>query len=321
MRYTRLFAVLLLVGCAETPEDGDPPTTPEGDFPDFITSNDDYYVTRIGDLPILEAEDYELDVSGLVDAPRTFTLSELRALPQQEITLTVECIGRSVDGALLSTAVWGGFDLYAFLQTLGLQEGATGVRYVGDDGYYASHTMDQLQNNDLMGALTMNGEPIPALHGFPLRILNPGYYGVKQPAWVTSIEVTDMPASDYWEDRGWDCSPPMAADSTFFFPADGDVVSLDEPLLVGGAAFGGTRIASVEISLDGGVTWDEAEIVDGMDADDVWVFWQATVEHDGPGDLQIAARATDMSGLTQPFADDDRYDGNSSSPSIMVTVQ
>jgi DMSO/TMAO reductase YedYZ molybdopterin-dependent catalytic subunit len=321
MRHTYLLAIVLLVGCSQTDSDDDASEPTTDDFPDFITSNDDYYVTRIGALPTIEEEDYELSVTGLVDSPSTFTLADLEALPQDEITLTIECIGRSVDGQLVSTAVWGGFDLYAFLQSLGLQDGVTGVRYVGADGYYASHTLDQLQNNGLIGALTMNGEPIPVLHGYPLRILNPGYYGVKQPAWVTEIELIDMPVNDYWEDRDWDCSPPMAVDSTFFFPADGDEVSVDEPLLVGGAAFGGTRIDTVEISLDGGATWEQAEIVDSMDVDDVWVFWEASVDHDGPGDLQITARATDQDGVIQPFVDDDRYDGQSTSPSITVTVQ
>jgi DMSO/TMAO reductase YedYZ molybdopterin-dependent catalytic subunit len=312
MRHTALFLLVLLAGC---------PPSAIGEFPDFITSNDDYFITRIGSIPAIEGEQFELSVGGLVDTPSTFTLDELQALPQQEITLTVECIGNSVDGALVSTAVWGGFDLYELLSSLGISDDATGVRYDADDGYYASHTMDQLRDNGLIGALTMNGVPIPAEHGYPLRILNPGYHGVKQPGWVTSIELIDMDVNDYWEDRNWDCSPPMAADTHFFFPQQSARVTTGEPLLVGGAAFGGTRIETVEISIDDGGTWLEAEIIEQMDLDDVWVFWQVEIEPDVPGELEIVSRATDQYGQTQPEADPDRYDGNNERPSITVVVK
>jgi DMSO/TMAO reductase YedYZ molybdopterin-dependent catalytic subunit len=82
----------------------------------------------------------------------------------------------------------------------------------------------------------MNGDVIPPRHGFPLRRLNPGYYGVKQPARVTEIEINDRPMNDCWEDKCWDCSPPMAVDSKIFFPKRVKTVRVNDSLEIGGAA-------------------------------------------------------------------------------------
>ena len=161
----------------------------KGRFPPFITPNKDYFVTRIGALPKIEPSSYRLEVKGLVRTPKKLTLQELYAMPMKELTLTVECIGNGAGGSLLSTAVWKGVPLQDILKSLGASETATGVRYEAADSYFASHTMAQVRDNGVIVALYMNGEPIPSLHGFPVRILNPGFYGVKQPAWITSIEV------------------------------------------------------------------------------------------------------------------------------------
>ena len=166
----------------------------------------------------------------------------------------------------------------------------------------------------------MNGEVIPPKHGFPLRILNPGYHGVKQPAWVTELEVIDMPIKDYWEDRGWDCSPPMAIDSTIFFPDDGVRVGAGDPLTIGGAAFGGTRVTRVELTIDIGNTWQEAEIIQSRDVDNVWVFWEATLTFPDTGKYSVHVRGTDIDGNIQQENDPDKYDGANDWPVLEVQV-
>jgi hypothetical protein len=290
-------------------------------FPPFITPNADYFVTRIGALPKIEPSSYRLEIKGLVRTPKMLTLEELYALPMKEITLTVECIGNGAGGPLLSTAVWKGVPLFDLLSSLGISEKATGVRYESADSYYASHTMGQVKDNGVLVALYMNGEPIPRLHGFPVRIVNPGFYGVKQPAWITSIEVIDRPMKDYWEDGGWDCSPPMPADSTFFFPKEGTVVKANEPLEFGGAAFGGTRIARVDLTFDHGKTWKEASIVKKVDADNVWVFWECALTFPAAGDYLVRARATDIHGHSQPETDPDAANGTDEWPARKVKVK
>jgi DMSO/TMAO reductase YedYZ molybdopterin-dependent catalytic subunit len=290
-------------------------------FPAFITSNEDYYTTRIGKIPDIDSETYRLEIKGLVDTQISYTLDELYAMPMEELPLTVECIGNSPSGALVSTAVWKGIRLYELLKKLGVQEMATGVRYEAADGYYASHTMEQIKTNRVLLALYMNGIPIPPKHGFPVRVLNPGYYGVKQPAWVTSIEVIDRPMKDYWEDRGWDCSPPMYVDSVVFFPEKRVTVRKGETLRVGGAAFGGIRVKRVEITKDRGKTWEDVQIVKKVDADNVWVFWETSVTFRRSGNYTVNVRATDIEGNTQQETDPERYDGNNDWPVLHVRVE
>jgi molybdopterin-dependent oxidoreductase-like protein protein/molybdenum-dependent oxidoreductase-like protein len=189
------------------------------------------------------------------------------------------------------------------------------------DGYYASHTLDQLQNNSVMGALYMNGVEIPPIQGFPLRILNPGYYGIKQPAWVTEIEVIDRPLEDYWEDRGWDTSPPIEIDSHMFFPQESTTVNVDENRRIGGSAFGGTRVKLVEYTLDDGATWSNATIVQQINADNVWVFWEINPSFTQAGTYTLYVRATDIYDNQQTKTDGDGLDGTSRWPELTIYVR
>jgi DMSO/TMAO reductase YedYZ molybdopterin-dependent catalytic subunit len=322
-RFLAVIIYLVLVGCSQV----NGPRVSSGIdtslshlYPDFITANKDYFVTRIGEAPAVDAETFRLEITGLVDTPRSFSLHDLMALPLVELPLTVECIGNSQNGSLVSTAIWKGFRLYDLLLSLGLDSGATGVKYQCADGYYASHTMDQVKNDSVLGALFINGDTIPKEQGFPLRILVPGYYGAKQPAWVVSIEVTKQSLSDYWSDGGWDVSPPMAINSKIFFPQSGVTIASGDTLSIGGAAFGGGRVAKVEVTTDAGSTWKQADIVKSMDADNVWVFWLAKLVVVQPGTIQIDARATDIHGKVQPATDPSGNNGTNSWPGITVSI-
>ena len=308
---------VLLIGTSPLP-------TPQNDepslFPDFITANEDYFVTRLGDVPEINRDSYRLEVHGLIDNPRNFTLDELQSLTLENLTLTIECIGNRREGSLVGTAVWKGFNVFDFLQSLGLSENASGVKYRAADDYYASHTLDQLENNSILGALYMNGVEIPPVQGFPLRILNPGYYGVKQPAWVTEIEVINRPLEDYWDDFGWDTSPPMEIDSKIFFPDGTTSVNVNQMLRIGGAAFGGTRVKLVEYTIDDGASWTNATIVQQIDADNVWVFWGINVTFSNTGQITLQIRATDINDNQQIMTDTSPLDGTSSWPSIVINV-
>ncbi len=290
------------------------------EFPDFYTKNEDYFVTRIGTVPSIDRETYRLEIKGMIENPTSFTLEELQALDLMDLPLTIECIGNGPNGKLVGTAIWRGFKVYDLLESLGIFDNATGVKYLAADGYYASHTMDQLENNGVLGALYMNGVEIPPIQGFPLRILNPGYYGVKQPAWVTQIEVIDRPLEDYWEDRGWDTSEPIAIDSKIFFPNGPTSVNASENLHVGGCAFGGTRVKLVEYTLDDGQSWNNATIVQQIDADNVWVFWEININFPNPGQFTLQIRATDIYDNQQAKTDISYLDGTSSWPMLVITA-
>jgi DMSO/TMAO reductase YedYZ molybdopterin-dependent catalytic subunit len=329
MKTNRPFLLITLIlvtglsGCSRlcNPQGtGDIDSTSLFPYPDFITANKDCFTTRIGEVPVVNADSFRLEITGLVHTPRSFSLKELMALHLVTLPLTIECIGNSPNNDLVATAVWKGFLLYDLLAALGLDSSATGVKYRCADGYYASHTIDQIKNNDVTGALFMNSDAIPLEQGFPLRMLSPGFYGVKQPAWVVAIEVTGQPLSDYWADRGWDVSLPMAVDSKIFFPSSDTTVIAGETLYVGGAAYGGTRIAGVEVTADSGKTWTDAKIVKSMDLDNVWVFWLAKIIPTQPGEALINARAIDIHGSVQPAADPDDLDGSNGWPFVTVSV-
>ncbi|MFX1481842.1 MAG: molybdopterin-dependent oxidoreductase [Promethearchaeota archaeon] len=290
------------------------------EFPDFFTKNEDYYITRIGTVPYISRDSYHLEIKGLIEHPTNYSLEELQSLDLVELPLTIECIGNWANGKLVSTAIWKGFNLYDMLETLGISENATGVKYLAADGYYASHTLDQLKNNGVLGALYMNGVEIPALQGFPLRIINPGYYGVKQPAWVTEIEVIGRPLEDYWEDQGWDTSQPIAIDSKIFFPSKPASIAMNQILKVGGCAFGGTRVKQVEYTIDDGATWKNATIVQQIDADNVWVFWQTYVSFPQAGEIVLQVRATDINNNQQIKTDTSILNGTSSWPMLVINV-
>ncbi|MHA2051626.1 MAG: molybdopterin-dependent oxidoreductase [Promethearchaeota archaeon] len=289
-------------------------------FPDFITKNEDYYITRIGPIPNINADLYRFSVWGEVNITKDFTLDEFRALNLTERTVTIECIGNPSKGSLLSTAVWKGFLVYDLLTSLGLKQNATGVKYKAADGYYVSHTLEQIENNGTIGAIYMNGETLPANQGFPLRIVTPGAYGAKQPAWVTEIEVMSRPLEDYWDDRGWDTSPPMDVDSKIFFPQNNFKVNNSISFELGGAAYGGTRISKVEYTTNQGLNWSQANIVQSLDFDHVWVFWNASIIFGAPGSYQIHVKATDIYNNTQPQVDSNALDGSNGWPSISVVV-
>ncbi len=319
---TAVVVLLVLRDCSRIngPSSGVLPPPEVVSYPAFITANKDYYITRIGDVPQISADTFHLQITGLVDTPRSFSLHDLMSLPLVELPLTVSCIGNGPNGSLVSTAVWKGFRLYDLLVSLGLDSNATGVKYLCADGYYASHTMDQIKNNGVLGALFMNGDTLPPEHGFPLRFLNPGYYGAKNPAWVVSIEVSGQPVADYWGDRGWDVSPPIAVDSRIFFPTPGSYIAFGDTLFVGGASYGGRRIAKTEVSIDAGATWRQADIVQTMDADNVWTFWLAKLVNVPAGSLRIYARATDVGGLTQPQTDTNYANGFNAWSSVGVGI-
>ncbi len=290
------------------------------EFPDFITSNEDYFVTRIGTVPEIDRDTYQLEIKGLIDNPTSFSLDELQSLNLTELPLTVECIGNNNNGKLIGTAVWKGFNVFDLLGTLGLSENATGVKYRAADGYFASHTLEQLENNGVLGAVYMNAVEIPPVQGFPLRILNPGYYGVKQPAWVIEIEVIDRPLEDYWDDFGWDTSPPMDIDSHIFVPDGSTSISVNQNLEVGGCAFGGTRVKLVEYTIDDGSTWSNATIVQQIDADNVWVFWEINLSFANSGQITLQIRATDINDNQQTRTDSSYRDGTSVWPQLIINV-
>jgi DMSO/TMAO reductase YedYZ molybdopterin-dependent catalytic subunit len=293
---------------------------PVVDFPPFLTPVESYFEYSIGHIPNIDSTSYQLEITGAVDRPAAFSLGELRKLELKERVLTIECIGNPVNGSLIGTSAWKGFKLYDLIAGLGIKEGASSVKYTCADGYYTYNTLSELKSTEVLGALFMNNEPLPATYGYPLRIIFPGYFGVRQPGWVVKIEVLESGPEDYWTKSGWKTYSPMGIDSKIFFPYPNTKLSLGDSLRIGGAAFGAKRIAAVDITLDDGLNWIPASLVQMMDEDFVWVFWEAIILPQTAGPLKIHARATALDGSIQPRDDSDVSDGYNSWPVLNITV-
>lgn len=130
----------------------------------------------------------------------------------------------------------------------------------------------------------------------------------------------DRPLEDYWQDRGWDTSPPIDIDSKIFFPSGTTTLNVGEFLRVGGCAFGGTCVKYVEYTIDDGSTWNNATIVQQIDADNVWVFWELEISFSNPGNYTIRTRATDIYDNHQIKTDPDSLDSTSSWPYLSIHV-
>lgn len=321
-RWGVLATALIIYSCESNkqsdpqPNDPDHPTV----FPSFITSTESYFDLRIGQIPNINGVSYQLEISGAVNNPANFTLEELKNQEMVERTLTIECIGNQVNGSLLGNVTWKGFRLYNLLEDLGIKEGASTVKYICEDGYYTYNTIEELQNAGVIGAMYMNDSLIPAKYGFPLRIIFPGYYGVRHPGWIVKIEVLESMEEDYWSRSGWKTDTAMAIDSKIFFPYDNAKFSPGDSIKIGGAAFGGRRITAVDITLDEGNTWIPATITEELDEDYVWVFWEVVITTQSAGTLILSSRATAQDGSVQPQDDDDFSDGTNSWPSVTISV-
>ncbi len=295
------------------------------DFPEFITPTEKYFKINIAGNHDIDGDSYRLKISGAVNHPAEFSLKQLQDFKMVEKTLTVECIDNNNNGIfLLGTVTWKGFSVYSLLDSLGIKDGVTFVKYHCSDGYFTYNTLEELQNREVLGALYMNGETIPQNYGFPLRIVFPGYYGVRQPGWVVEIELLGNGIMDYWgqtQFENWNTDSSMAIDSKIFFPANHDTFTLGENVRIGGAAYGSKRISSLDITVDDGKTWIPAIIKQSMDEDYVWVFWEANYTPLYSGQLTINSRATGIDGKVQPQRDDSYLDGTNSWPAITIFVK
>lgn len=265
-----------------------------------ITPNEEFYIVskNIFD-PQVSVEGWTLEVGGLVEQPMSLSYDDLRALPTVEEFVTLECISNEVGGDLIGNAEWKGVALREILETARLRPGVVDISFQASDGYSESIPLDRALNQDVMVAYEMNGEPLSDRHGFPARLIVPGFFGLKSVKWLTQISPVDRDFQGYWQNRGWTDNPIVKTMSRFDVPVNGASATVGT-LDVGGVAFAGDRgISAVEFSLDDGVTWNDAEIVEGPLSPYTWVIWTATASVDQPGDIRAVVRATDGDGRVQ----------------------
>ena len=264
-----------------------PEVTPAGAF---------YQVSKNFFDPTVDAGKWRLEVTGLVNTPLKLSLDELKAVaPAVERYQTFECISNEVGGDLIGNAKWKAVRVRDVLARAGVRPGATTIIWRAADGYSESIALPIAEDPETLLAYEMNGEPIPQKHGAPVRVLLLNRYGMKQPKWLTGIEVANHDYTGYWEQQGWSREAIVKVNSAFLVEQrEGGVLAL------GGWAFAGNRgISKVEFSHDNGKTWLPAAVKDPLNMN-CWQFWSAEWKPPAPGEYTLKVRAYDGTGKLQP---------------------
>jgi len=293
----------------------------EGQEP-WLTPNRDFYrIDTALSAPLLDPAEWTLRIHGMVDRELTLTYQDLLDRGLTDAWITICCVSNVVGGDLIGNTVWGGVPIKGILEEVGVQAGADALLSTSDDGWTCGTPLQALTDGrNALLALTMNGEPLPVPHGFPVRQVVPGLYGyVSATKWVTEWEVTrfaDFRA--YWTDRGWGERGPIKTESRIDVPRDG--ASLDDgTVTIAGVAWAQhVGVSAVEFRIDGG-PWQPAALASAPNVD-TWVQWTAQWDADS-GEHTIEARATDATGEPQT---EDRADvlpdGATGYPGITVRV-
>jgi sulfane dehydrogenase subunit SoxC len=296
-----------------------------------------HYLLIHFDIPFVDANRWRLEIGGRVERPLTLSLDELKARPARTLAVTLECAGngRALLGGdrapsqpwlveAVGTAEWTGTPLAPLLEEAGVLPGAVEVVFTGLDrgvqgevehDYARSLPLEEALREQMLLAYAVNGQPLPPQHGFPLRLVVPGWYGMTHVKWLRSIEVVDEPflgwqqavayrlrASE--EDEGRPLAR-MLPRSLMVPPGIPDFLSRRRyveagPCLLEGRAWSGhPPVERVEMSTDGGGTWAEARLDDHV-GEFAWRGWSYDWEAE-PGEYELCCRATDAAGNTQPL--------------------
>ena len=273
-----------------------------------ITPNDLFYcVTKNVVDPKVNIDVWHLEIGGLVQNAATWRFQDLLGFKPTTQETTLMCISNGLDAGLISNAVWKGLPLRDLLDQAGVLSGAARVRLHGVDNYTDTIPLEKAMEPTTLLAYEMNGTPLPDRHGYPLRVIVPGYFGEKNVKWVTRVEVTDANAKGFYEAQGWGPDFIVPIRSRIDVPDDWTFMSLGKltaPIEVKGIAFGGDRgISRVEVSFDDGQTWSDAEIY-YSGGNLAWSLWKARWTPAAPADYPLLVRATDGEGDVQEWEED-----------------
>jgi DMSO/TMAO reductase YedYZ molybdopterin-dependent catalytic subunit len=272
-----------------------------------ITPNDLFYcVTKNVIDPKVNIDLWHLEIGGLVQNPATWRFRDLVGFEPTNQETTLMCISNGVDAGLISNAKWKGLPLRDLLDQAGVLSGAARVLLQGVDNYTDTIPLKKAMEPTTLLAYEMNGAPLPDRHGYPLRVIVPGYFGEKNVKWLTRIEVADVNAKGFYETQGWGPDFTVPTRSRIDVPDNWTSFSLGkltDPIELKGVAYGGDRgVSRVELSF-GGETWNKAEIYySGGKLG--WSLWKAQWIPAAAGDYMVVVRATDGEGHVQEWKSD-----------------
>jgi DMSO/TMAO reductase YedYZ molybdopterin-dependent catalytic subunit len=287
-----------------------------------ITANEDHYVVDTTLVkPRVDVAEWSLDIKGEVDSPFSLTYDQLLDLDAVEQVHTLECISNYVGGDLISTAVWTGVPLPDLLNRARVKSSAYAVVFTSVDGYVDSIPIAKAMEDRTLVAYLMNGRTVPQEHGYPARMLVPNIYGMKNVKWIRTIEVVNYDFQGYWQQQGWSNSAVINTNSRVDVPGR-TVRWTGGEIVVGGIAFAGSRgITKVEVSTDGGKTWNAAQLETPPGALS-WRRWTYRWTPTGAGGVHFTVRSTDGAGNTEtPVGRDPYPDGATGYETADVNVQ
>ncbi len=335
-----------LIVHGSTPFNAEPPA--ERLRASFVTPQDLLYVRSHGNIPKIDAESHRVAVAGLVDRATALSLEDVKAnFEPRTVRAVMQCAGnRRADmravrpvkgdpwaGGAIGCADWTGASLADVLKAAGADTGSglhvaftsadTCQSSDGGKSYGVSIPMTKALQRDVLVAYAMNGEPLAAEHGFPLRIVVPGYAGVRSPKWLSAITVQDVPSDAHQQAADYKLYPPdmrpetedlsrgitidaMPLNSAISEPAPGTALKAGPATIRGYAVATDRAITRVDLSGDGGRTWTQATIEDHGEARWGWTFWHGTLDL-LPGEHELCVRAWDAAGQTQPALSDDTW--------------
>jgi DMSO/TMAO reductase YedYZ molybdopterin-dependent catalytic subunit len=311
--------------------------TPWEDLDSWITPNDKFFSIAHYDRPVIDAKAWRLDVAGTVAKPSTFTLADLKALPRVEIVNTIECSGNNglpFAQSTVGNAQWAGASLADILRTAQIKSDAIEVVFYGVDqgeevvrkdtpleykftsNFARSMPLEDAMNPANLLCYEMNGAPLPAANGFPLRLVAPGWYGVANVKWLRRIEVRDtrflgrfmgrFMGRDYVTIReekhdGVTVMAETTVGRMLLKSSPAKVTLQDGHYRIDGMAWGPKPIAAVEVKVDNG-PWLKAILEDSKSAF-AWRSWHIDWSP-APGEHTVTSRAIDAAGNIQPAMDD-----------------
>jgi DMSO/TMAO reductase YedYZ molybdopterin-dependent catalytic subunit len=304
-----------------------------------VTSNIDFFVRNHFTTPKISDEAWRLEIGGLVSKPMRLSYSDLLLMPSVRRPSTLECAGNATGGVGVGTAVWSGLPLGELLRQAGLKPGAATIVFYGADSgegenvppgthFVRAIPLTKAMEPATLLAYEMNGEPLPADHGFPLRALVPGWYGMDSVKWLTRIEVLDQPFKGYFQDEKYVAlgargpSRPLTViqvNSKFLRPSEDEEIHGKTYRVEGVAWAGESKIARVEVRAGDGA-WQPANLSTSPAAL-IWTPWSYEWQVPSSGRYSLEVRATDEEDRSQPEErDPDRKDPYELNTSHRVNV-
>ncbi len=259
------------------PNANDPVVPVPGTRPEYTPIKDHYQVFLQTEPTVIDGASWLLPLTGLVDKPLMLSIDDIRNNYEprdQYVTLT--CISGRVGTGLIGTTHWTGASLQEVLADAGLRDEARYLIITSGDGFHETVDLDLVAADErIMLCYEWDGNVLPVDHGYPLRIWIPDRYGMKQPKWITAMEVTDQYEDGYWVERNWDQEARVKSTSVIDTVAVDHIIENGGEKLVpiGGIAYAGARgISQVEVRADGG-PWQAAQLRSPL-SDTTWVIWR-----------------------------------------------